>query len=147
MHFHFFVSGSSWYHEDWEHSSNVKSQSGSSHHPHSWTTAHWGKSTSSSSSSLKAQQMSILKSSSWFASRFSCLSWCFLKPNAYIHDAGIVCLQVLVEALFTQKPSQLVKVFIIVVSLILGLLILAALVWCLWKVNIFYFAKQISIKV
>lgn len=49
--------------------------------------------------------------------------------------------QVVVEALFTQKPSALVKVFIIVVSLILGLVILAALVWCLWKVNIFDFTN------
>lgn len=44
--------------------------------------------------------------------------------------------QVLVEALFTQKPSTLVKVSIIVVSLVLGLMILAALIWCLWKVNV-----------
>lgn len=44
--------------------------------------------------------------------------------------------QVVVEALFTQKPSTLVKVFIIVVSLVLGLMILAALIWCLWKVKI-----------
>lgn len=48
----------------------------------------------------------------------------------------VVHIQVVVEALFTQKPSTLVKVFIIVVSLVLGLMILAALIWCLWKVNI-----------
>lgn len=48
----------------------------------------------------------------------------------------VVHIQVVVEALFTQKPSTLVKVFIIVVSLVLGLIILAALIWCLWKVNI-----------
>lgn len=69
------------------------------------------------------------------------------KAAAQVRDAGVVCLQVVVEALFTQQPSQPVKVFIIVVSLILGLLILAALIWCLWKVNIFYFAKQSSINV
>lgn len=45
--------------------------------------------------------------------------------------------QVLVEALFTQKPSTLVKVSIIVVSLVLGLMILAALIWCLWKAGFF----------
>ncbi|XP_011605459.2 integrin alpha-4 [Takifugu rubripes] len=45
--------------------------------------------------------------------------------------------EVVVEALFTQKPSALVKIFIIVVSLILGLVILAALVWCLWKAGFF----------
>ncbi|KAM3608330.1 uncharacterized protein V6R79_023077 [Siganus canaliculatus] len=45
--------------------------------------------------------------------------------------------EVVVEALFTQKPSTSVKVFIIVVSLILGLLILAALIWCLWKAGFF----------
>ncbi|XP_037645899.1 integrin alpha-4 isoform X1 [Sebastes umbrosus] len=45
--------------------------------------------------------------------------------------------QVVVEALFTQKPSTAVKVFIIVVSLVLGLLILAALIWCLWKAGFF----------
>uniref|UniRef100_A0A674N107 Integrin subunit alpha 4 n=1 Tax=Takifugu rubripes TaxID=31033 RepID=A0A674N107_TAKRU len=35
------------------------------------------------------------------------------------------------------EPSALVKIFIIVVSLILGLVILAALVWCLWKAGFF----------
>ncbi|TNN34822.1 Integrin alpha-4 [Liparis tanakae] len=45
--------------------------------------------------------------------------------------------QVVVEALFTQKPSTPVKVFIIVVSLVLGLMILAALIWCLWKAGFF----------
>ncbi|XP_040003697.1 integrin alpha-4 isoform X2 [Xiphias gladius] len=45
--------------------------------------------------------------------------------------------QVVVEALFTQKPSMTVKVFIIVVSLVLGLMILAALIWCLWKAGFF----------
>uniref|UniRef100_A0A8D3CPW9 Integrin subunit alpha 4 n=1 Tax=Scophthalmus maximus TaxID=52904 RepID=A0A8D3CPW9_SCOMX len=45
--------------------------------------------------------------------------------------------QVVVEALFTQKPSTTVKVFIIVVSLVLGLMILAALIWCLWKAGFF----------
>lgn len=44
---------------------------------------------------------------------------------------------VLVEALFSQKPSTAVKVFIIVVSLVLGLMILAALIWCLWKAGFF----------
>lgn len=42
--------------------------------------------------------------------------------------------QVLVEAVFTQKPSAMVKIFIVVVSLAVGLTILAALIWCLWKV-------------
>lgn len=55
--------------------------------------------------------------------------------------------QVVVEAVFSQKPSALVKVFIIVVSLILGLVILAALVWCLWKVNIFVFVLQTTTEV
>ncbi|XP_008326427.1 integrin alpha-4 [Cynoglossus semilaevis] len=45
--------------------------------------------------------------------------------------------QVVVEALFTHKPSMAVNVFIIVVSLVLGLIILAALIWCLWKVGFF----------
>lgn len=45
--------------------------------------------------------------------------------------------QVVVEALFTQKPSTTVKVFIIVVSLVLGLMTLAALIWCLWKAGFF----------
>lgn len=45
--------------------------------------------------------------------------------------------QVVVEALFTQKPSTTVKVFIIVISLVLGLMILAALIWCLWKAGFF----------
>lgn len=53
-----------------------------------------------------------------------------------IHILHVTHFQVVVEALFTQKPSAIVKVFIIVVSLVLGLLILAALIWCLWKVNI-----------
>ncbi|XP_023276644.1 integrin alpha-4 [Seriola lalandi dorsalis] len=44
---------------------------------------------------------------------------------------------VVVEALFTQKPSMTVKIFIIVVSLVLGLLILAGLIWCLWKAGFF----------
>ncbi|XP_054642839.1 integrin alpha-4 isoform X1 [Dunckerocampus dactyliophorus] len=43
----------------------------------------------------------------------------------------------LVEAHFTQKPSTPVKIFIIVVSLVLGLMILAALIWCLWKAGFF----------
>uniref|UniRef100_H3CD00 Integrin subunit alpha 4 n=2 Tax=Tetraodon nigroviridis TaxID=99883 RepID=H3CD00_TETNG len=45
--------------------------------------------------------------------------------------------EVVVDALFTQKPSAPVKVFIIVVSLLVGLLILAALIWCLWKAGFF----------
>ncbi|XP_071336278.1 integrin alpha-4 isoform X2 [Trachinotus anak] len=45
--------------------------------------------------------------------------------------------QVVVDALFTQKPSMTVKVFIIVVSLVLGLLILASLIVCLWKAGFF----------
>ncbi|XP_076602974.1 integrin alpha-4 [Chaetodon auriga] len=45
--------------------------------------------------------------------------------------------QVVVEALFAQKPSTAVKVFIIVISLVLGLMILAALIWCLWKAGFF----------
>lgn len=45
--------------------------------------------------------------------------------------------QVLVEAVFTQKPSTAVKIFIVVVSLVLGLMILAALIWCLWKAGFF----------
>ncbi|KAL3969691.1 TSPY-like 2 [Sarotherodon galilaeus] len=45
--------------------------------------------------------------------------------------------QVLVEAVFTQKPSAMVKIFIVVVSLAVGLTILAALIWCLWKAGFF----------
>lgn len=45
--------------------------------------------------------------------------------------------QVVVEAHFTQKPSTMVKVFIIVISLVLGIMILAALIWCLWKAGFF----------
>ncbi|KAM4608735.1 integrin alpha-4 [Polymixia lowei] len=45
--------------------------------------------------------------------------------------------QVVVEAHFTQKPSAVVKVFIILISLLLGLLILAALIYCLWKAGFF----------
>ncbi|XP_034042014.1 integrin alpha-4 [Thalassophryne amazonica] len=44
---------------------------------------------------------------------------------------------VVVEARVTQKPSASVKIFMIVLSLVLGLLILAALVWCLWKAGFF----------
>lgn len=51
---------------------------------------------------------------------------------------------VTVEALFTQKPSTLVKVFIIVVSLVVGLLILAALIWCLWKAG--FFKRDLQMK-
>ncbi|KAK5600226.1 hypothetical protein CRENBAI_004912 [Crenichthys baileyi] len=52
--------------------------------------------------------------------------------------------QVVVEAVFTQKPSMAVKIFIIIISLVLGLTILAALIWCLWKVGFFKrgFKKQ-----
>ncbi|KAI3356102.1 hypothetical protein L3Q82_017363, partial [Scortum barcoo] len=45
--------------------------------------------------------------------------------------------QVVMEALFTQKPSTAVKIFIIVISLVLGLMILASLIWCLWKAGFF----------
>uniref|UniRef100_UPI0037E77041 integrin alpha-4 n=1 Tax=Semicossyphus pulcher TaxID=241346 RepID=UPI0037E77041 len=44
---------------------------------------------------------------------------------------------VVVEAVFMQKPSTAVKSFIIVVSLVLGLMILSALIWCLWKAGFF----------
>lgn len=50
-------------------------------------------------------------------------------------DGHVVLFQVVVEALFDQRPSTSVKIFIIVVSLALGLIILAALIWCLWKVS------------
>ncbi|XP_024860366.1 integrin alpha-4 [Kryptolebias marmoratus] len=52
--------------------------------------------------------------------------------------------QVMVEAVFTQKPSTAVQIIIIVVSLVLGLMILAALIWCLWKAGFFKrsFKKQ-----
>lgn len=52
-----------------------------------------------------------------------------------IHEQPVA--EVVVEAVFTQKPSTTVKVFIIVISLILGLMILAALIWCLWKAGFF----------
>ncbi|XP_030613668.1 integrin alpha-4 [Archocentrus centrarchus] len=45
--------------------------------------------------------------------------------------------QVWVEAVFTQEPSATVKIFIIVISLAVGLTILAALIWCLWKAGFF----------
>lgn len=45
--------------------------------------------------------------------------------------------QVVLEAHFNQKPSGTVEVFIIVISLLLGLLILAGLVYCLWKAGFF----------
>ncbi|XP_061696897.1 integrin alpha-4 isoform X2 [Syngnathoides biaculeatus] len=54
-----------------------------------------------------------------------------------ILDRGQPTAQVLAEAHFTQKPSTPIKVFIIVVSLVLGLMILAALIWCLWKAGFF----------
>uniref|UniRef100_A0A087YA19 Integrin subunit alpha 4 n=1 Tax=Poecilia formosa TaxID=48698 RepID=A0A087YA19_POEFO len=51
---------------------------------------------------------------------------------------------VVVEAVFSQKPSMAVKIFIIAVSLVLGLTILTALIWCLWKCGFFKrnFKKQ-----
>ncbi|KAK5860942.1 hypothetical protein PBY51_022381 [Eleginops maclovinus] len=55
--------------------------------------------------------------------------------NVFLHEHPAA--QVVVEALFTQKPSTAVKVFIIVISLVLGLTILAALIWCLWKAGFF----------
>ncbi|MEQ2231707.1 hypothetical protein ILYODFUR_003446 [Ilyodon furcidens] len=62
--------------------------------------------------------------------------FCLLKP--------VNNFQVVVEAVFTQKPSMAVKIFIIIVSLVLGLTILAAFIWCLWKVGFFKrsFKKQ-----
>ncbi|XP_053184061.1 integrin alpha-4 [Scomber japonicus] len=57
-------------------------------------------------------------------------------PNTtIIHEHPLA--QVLVEAHFSQKPSTVVKVFIIIISLVLGLMILAALIWCLWKAGFF----------
>uniref|UniRef100_A0A665WCL6 Integrin alpha 4 n=1 Tax=Echeneis naucrates TaxID=173247 RepID=A0A665WCL6_ECHNA len=44
---------------------------------------------------------------------------------------------VVVEAVFTQKPSMAVKIFIIIISLVAGILILAGLIWCLWKAGFF----------
>lgn len=44
---------------------------------------------------------------------------------------------VVVEAIFTQKPSAAVKIFIIVISLVLGLIILGVLIWCLYKLGFF----------
>ncbi|XP_060909123.1 integrin alpha-4 [Labrus mixtus] len=55
--------------------------------------------------------------------------------TVFIHEQRAA--EVVVEALFAQKPSTLVKIFIIVVSLVLGLLILSALIWCLWKAGFF----------
>ncbi|KAF7642294.1 hypothetical protein LDENG_00260760, partial [Lucifuga dentata] len=52
--------------------------------------------------------------------------------------------QVWVAAHFTQKPSAAVQVFIIVISLILGLMILSALVCCLWKAG--FFRRQLQQK-
>ncbi|KAG8000941.1 Integrin alpha-4 [Nibea albiflora] len=57
------------------------------------------------------------------------------SDTVLIHGQPVA--QVVVEALFTQKPSTVVKVFIIVISLAVGLLILAALIWCLWKAGFF----------
>ncbi|XP_072300283.1 integrin alpha-4 [Eucyclogobius newberryi] len=45
--------------------------------------------------------------------------------------------QVQVVALFSQKPSAAVRVLLIAVSLLLGLLILALLIYCLWKAGFF----------
>ncbi|KAK7938931.1 hypothetical protein WMY93_002257 [Mugilogobius chulae] len=45
--------------------------------------------------------------------------------------------QVQVVALFSQKPSTAVKILLLVVSLVLGLLILAVLIYCLWKAGFF----------
>lgn len=45
--------------------------------------------------------------------------------------------QVQVVALFSQKPSEAVRVLLVVVSLVVGLLILAALIYCLWKAGFF----------
>nr|XP_040057032.1 LOW QUALITY PROTEIN: integrin alpha-4 [Gasterosteus aculeatus aculeatus] len=62
------------------------------------------------------------------------------NPTGGLHTVLITerpAAQVEVEALFSQKPSTTVKVFIIVVSLVLGLMILAALIWCLWKAGFF----------
>ncbi|XP_037344507.2 integrin alpha-4 [Pungitius pungitius] len=62
------------------------------------------------------------------------------NPTGGLHTILITeqpAAQVVVEALFTQKPSTTVKVFIVVVSLVLGLTILAALIWCLWKAGFF----------
>ncbi|KAF6733772.1 Integrin alpha-4 [Oryzias melastigma] len=50
---------------------------------------------------------------------------------------GLPFTQVSVEAVFTQKLTTVVQIFIIVVSLVLGLTILAALIWCLWKAGFF----------
>lgn len=55
--------------------------------------------------------------------------------SALLGNRMWLCFQVVVEAVFTQKPSKTVKIFIVVVSLVLGLLILASLIWCLWKVK------------
>ncbi|XP_041662836.1 integrin alpha-4 isoform X2 [Cheilinus undulatus] len=52
-----------------------------------------------------------------------------------IHEQQVA--EVVVEALFAQKPTTLVKIFIIIISLALGLIILAALIWCLWKAGFF----------
>lgn len=43
--------------------------------------------------------------------------------------------QVVLEAHFSQKPQAAVEVFIIVLSLLVGLLILALLIFALWKVS------------
>ncbi|XP_056145654.1 integrin alpha-4 [Lampris incognitus] len=48
-----------------------------------------------------------------------------------------VLTQVVVEAHFNRWLSAGVKVFIVTISLILGLLILAALIYCLWKAGFF----------
>ncbi|KAM6946036.1 integrin alpha-4 [Aplochiton taeniatus] len=45
--------------------------------------------------------------------------------------------QVVLEAHFNQKMSRTVEVFLIVISLLLGLLILAGLIYCLWKAGFF----------
>ncbi|XP_028249714.1 integrin alpha-4 isoform X2 [Parambassis ranga] len=63
-----------------------------------------------------------------------------LSPKSDPHTVliqGQPLAQVVVEAVFTQKPSMAVQIFIIAVSLILGLIILAALIWCLWKAGFF----------
>ncbi|XP_053733155.1 integrin alpha-4 isoform X1 [Synchiropus splendidus] len=57
------------------------------------------------------------------------------RDTIMIHEEPMAA--VVVSAYFSKKPSTVVKVFIILVSLVLGLTILAALIWCLWKTGFF----------
>uniref|UniRef100_A0A3P9NB79 Integrin subunit alpha 4 n=1 Tax=Poecilia reticulata TaxID=8081 RepID=A0A3P9NB79_POERE len=79
--------------------------------------------------------LSVFSSAAFFPQILEQQVWLLKSVNNF---------QVVVEAVFSQKPSMAVKIFIIAVSLVLGLIILTALIWCLWKCGFFKrnFKKQ-----